>query len=388
MRAYVFNLRKNLKLGGAVTVLAVTVSLVFLLFGEQLWDELCLQLIKKEILAEEFPIIRAAFPGQRIKKENILIEMLLGGERDKPEKAVAASNPIFAGIREKLSESYAEVYESNGFYIPGVKKTEKKEPEVYVAENHYDAPEISTASVKEKGDALELMGVTVKNQTDATPDLNKLFNGNAGVKYLEGKPQVLILHTHGSESFNPDDRNKDTEKNIVKVGTEMARVFEENGVGVIHSTVMHDIPSYNSSYKRSMETVTATLKENPQINIVLDVHRDAMATEDGRNYKTVCELDGKKAAQVMFVVGTDRGGLSHPAWQENLKLAMKFQAAINERCKNLARPINLRTERFNQQTSKGALIIEVGTNGNTLEEAVRAGIAAAEAMSKVIKSFN
>lgn len=387
MHAYVLNLKRIIKLTGTVAVLTAAVLILFSALGGKIMDKLWLQLMKREVLASEFPVIYGAYPSGKNEDKNLLLELLLDGNTKNPVKAMVSSHPIFAGIKERLSEMYNDVYESNGFYIPGILKPEKGKTVIPVPENVYDAPEITAKSVIENGTPLEGMGVTVKNQTDASIDLNALFYGDTGIKYAGGKPQVLIVHTHGSESFNPDDRNRDTEKNIVKVGTEMARVFEENGIGVIHSPVMHDIPSYNSSYKRSMETVTKTLAENPGINIVLDVHRDAMASEDGKNYKTVCELDGKKAAQVMFVVGTDRGGLSHPQWRENLKLAMKFQAAINERCKNLARPINLRTERFNQQTSKGSLIIEVGTNGNTLDEAVRAGIAAAEAMSKVIKGL-
>ena len=155
----------------------------------------------------------------------------------------------------------------------------------------------------------------------------------------------------------------------------------------MHTKTIDDIPRFNSSYSKSFNTISAELKKNPGINIVLDVHRDAMIAENGDSYKVVCDYNGEKIAQIMFVVGTDGNGLPHPHWQENLALALKFQEAMNKKCQDFARPVDLRNERFNQQTTKGTLIIEVGTNGNTLNEAVKAGVLAAEVMSEVINSL-
>ena len=109
-----------------------------------------------------------------------------------------------------------------------------------------------------------------------------------------------------------------------------------------------------------------------QINsfkIVLDVHRDGIVRADGTKVKVSSEVEGNKTAQCMFVVGTN-SELTHDSWQENMKLAVKIQNKANEMYPGFMRPINLRSERFNQQLSKGSIIIEVGSNGNTLNEAI------------------
>ncbi len=190
---------------------------------------------------------------------------------------------------------------------------------------------------------------------------------------------VLILHTHGSESYAPsakydykpeeDIRTEDTDFNVVRVGDEIERALTEKGVSVIHDKTLCDQPSYNASYSKSMAIAKKYLNENPDIKIILDVHRDSIEDEDGQAVKVLAR---NGVAKLMFVVGTDKSGLSHPLWRQNLAFALKLQRSISQSEPELFRAVNLRKNRFNQQLSTGSLILEVGTDANTLDEALAA----------------
>ena len=156
---------------------------------------------------------------------------------------------------------------------------------------------------------------------------------------------------------------------MVRVGEEMAAVFSEMGLKVLHDKTLYDYPQYNGAYTRSKEAVAGYLKEYPTIRVVLDVHRDALIAGDGTVYKTMTTVNGAKTAQVMLVVGT---GEEHPGWAENLTLACKVQKSLDTLYPTLARPMALRTSHYNQQLCPGSLLVEVGSHGNTLQEALAA----------------
>lgn len=204
-------------------------------------------------------------------------------------------------------------------------------------------------------------------------------------------PQVLIMHTHTTESFAEEayvkgapDRNLDETKNITAVGEAMAAVFNENGIGVIHDKTVHDYPSYNGAYQSAAATINKNLSQNSGIKVVLDVHRDGITRDDGTKVKLVTDIDGEATAQIMLVVGSNVN-LTHDNWQENFKLASKIQAKAIEMFPSLMRPIDLRQERFNEQLTLGSLIVEVGSNGNTMGEAIRGGEKIARVICEVLK---
>lgn len=239
--------------------------------------------------------------------------------------------------------------------------------------------------------------ILVKNETSYGVNTNELLNERIGIDMSKTGPKVLIVHTHGSESYTEEgkefyiegtgDRNTDTSFNVVYVGDKMTEVFEKAGIEVIHDRTMHDQPSYNGSYQSSLEAIEKYTEEYPSIQVVLDIHRDAIVYQDGTKAKVVTEIDGKSTAQLMFVVGTNEGGLVHDNWRENLKFAVKLQNAVNKKYPSLMRGINLRRERFNGHTTKGSIIIEVGTSGNTLDEAVRGGTYAAEVIADFLNGI-
>ena len=170
------------------------------------------------------------------------------------------------------------------------------------------------------------------------------------------------------------------------MGDEIEKVLTQKGIKVIHDTTINDYPSYNGSYNRSSLNVTNAIKNDPSIKIVLDVHRDAVEGKNGEKTKYTCEADGKTAACVMFVVGSDLNGLSHEGWKTNLNFAATLQSHIQAMYPGLMRPLNFRSERFNQHLAPGAIIVEVGTNGNTLDEAILGAQYFAEGLSDYLKA--
>ena len=193
-----------------------------------------------------------------------------------------------------------------------------------------------------------------------------------------GGPKVLILHSHGSESYENTEHYKetsqyrtlDTQYNMISIGDRLAQLLEDGGIEVIHDRTMHDHPSYTDAYSQSRKSIKSYLEQYPDICLVLDLHRDALQDSNGNQIGYTVSVDGKDAARVMLVVGTNAGGLKHPNWEQNMALAVKLHAQMEKTSPGLCRPISFRSQRFNQDLSAGALILGVGAAGNTRQEAL------------------
>lgn len=240
---------------------------------------------------------------------------------------------------------------------------------------------------------LSAQGVTLFNYTNQTWDMQTLASAQVGIDLSEEGPQILIMHTHGSEAYTMDgediytesdsSRTTDDNYNVIRVGEEIKRIFEAKGLSVIHDCTLYDYPQYSGAYARSCEGVEAWLEKYPTIQVVLDVHRDALIGEDGTVYKAVTEIEGAKTAQVLMIVGTNESA-EHPDWTDNLALAIQIQQELDGRWPTLARPITLRSSRFNQQLTHGSLLVEVGSHGNTLQEALEGARLFADAAGDVL----
>ena len=237
---------------------------------------------------------------------------------------------------------------------------------------------------------------TLQNNTGFSPDLAALSAEGLSLRLPAEGPQILILHTHGTEAYLPvagetypatdPYRTTDPAHSVIRVGEVLAGELERQGLRVVHDTSLNDYPSYAGAYDRSQTAAEQWLERYPDIAVIIDLHRDAVGSPDVI-YKTCAQVSGMSSAQVMLVVGTGENGLEHPCWQENLKLALALQAAMAENCPTLPRPIHLVRERYNQHLTRGALILEVGTNGNTLSEAERAAVLFARAAGPVLLSL-
>ena len=271
-------------------------------------------------------------------------------------------------------------------------------PEMAPMEQAEAAPEQETA---DSGEILETTiqgGLSVNNATAYWVDVTEILSAGPGLSLPQGEPQILIIHTHSSEAYTqagldryePSDTNRteNTEFNIVRIGDELTEIFQQAGLNVIHDRGIYDYPSYTGSYTRSGQAIEQYLRDYPSIQMVIDIHRDALGTDDVV-YKTMAEEDGVCASQVMLLIGTDESGLEHPNWRQNLALALYMQNAVNARHPTLMRPIALVQQRYNQHLSPGSMILEVGSNGNTLQEALAAirlfGQAAAPALAALVE---
>lgn len=202
----------------------------------------------------------------------------------------------------------------------------------------------------------------------------------------QAEPTVLILHSHGTESYRNTEnyvqttqyRTLDKGYNVVSVGDYLAQKLEAAGIRVIHDTTLHDYPSYNDSYVEARDAIAAYLAEYPSICLVLDIHRDAVEDEAGNQVGQAITVDGQKTAQLMMVVGTDASGRNHPDWEKNMALAVKLHVQLQKQTPGICRAISFRTQRFNQDLSPGGLLIEVGAAGNTRQEALLAAEKLAE----------
>lgn len=209
-------------------------------------------------------------------------------------------------------------------------------------------------------------------------------------------PQILIVHTHGSEAYTPDGddiyvssdnyRTVDTNYNVIHLGDILTEIWDSYGLNVVHDRQLHDYPSYTGSYTRTAETIQSYLDQYPTISIVIDLHRDALGNDD-LMYKTVADIEGHDAAQIMIIAGTGELGLYHPYWKENLKLALGLESAMNAAYPTLSRPVSVVSERYNQHLTTGSLIIEVGSCGNTLQEAISAVELFGEATAPLLLSL-
>jgi stage II sporulation protein P len=226
------------------------------------------------------------------------------------------------------------------------------------------------------------------------PDKRALLCRASKLDFSQAGPKVLIVHTHSSEAYTQEAgwtyqasdplRTEDPERSVIRVGTEIAGVLESHGIETLHDTKLNDYPSYNGAYARMETTIDAYLAKYPSIQMVVDVHRDATEDAQGNPTGFTAAVNGEPCAQVMLVMGTNEGGLAHPDWQENLANALKLQALLNRSYPGLCRDIDLRTERFNEHETKGSMLAEFGSTGNTLQEAVRAGHDFAEGLSELI----
>lgn len=216
-----------------------------------------------------------------------------------------------------------------------------------------------------------------------SPDTGALLENPLSWDLTAEPPAVLILHTHSTESYTKAGevyaetsrwRTLDENYNMLSIGSRVGQLLRDAGIGVIQDRTVHDYPSYNGSYVHARKAIEETLKEYPSIRLILDLHRDASAGSSGQ-LRTLAEINGTPAAQLMLVLGTN-----HEAYEENLSLALKLHVQLERLSPGITRPLQLRTQRFNQDLSPGALLVEVGAAGNTHAEAM----AAAEVLAQAI----
>lgn len=227
-------------------------------------------------------------------------------------------------------------------------------------------------------------GGQVRNCTDLSNELiaeETTVDCNIQLDFYSDEPQVLIMHTHTTESYEITEkdyydseyicRSADPDNSVVAVGRAIAEELSAAGIAVVHDGTIHD-SQYTGAYDRSLETVEKILAEFPSIKVVLDIHRDAIE-DSGDRVSAVTEINGKKAAQVMIISAADDGTYGMPDYLENFHFACALQQAMESRYPTLTRPVLFQYCQYNQHVTTGSLLLEIGSHGNTIEQAVYTG---------------
>ncbi len=247
----------------------------------------------------------------------------------------------------------------------------------------------STVSAKEKAVAVfapeDAQLVQVHSICGYDTDLTGWLATPLSWELKKEEPTVLIVHSHGTESYDKTEnydeytayRTRDNRYNVVSIGEEIKKVLQAGGISVIHDTTRHDDPSYSKAYANARKSIQDYLEKYPSIQMVLDIHRDSVENKNGKQVHLTAKSGSETTAQLMMVVGTDVN-LKHPSWPENMALAVKLHAQLEKNTPGICRPISFRKQRFNQDLSGGALIVEIGSAGNTRQEALLAGRLLAE----------
>ena len=260
-------------------------------------------------------------------------------------------------------------------------KPEDQHTPVIPEETHADTPQkIPEFSAKDA----DL--ISVNNSSGHSIHIPSLLETPLSWDLRTEAPTVLILHTHTTESYtgswdaHDPYRSLNDAKNMLAIGDLLANKLESAGIRVIHDRTLHDYPSYNGSYNHARKSIQSYLAEYPSIVLVLDIHRDAREDSQGNQIQTTTHINGQASAQLMAVVGTNGTGLTHPNWQSTLALALKLHVVLERLYPGITRPISLRAQRFNQDLATNAMLIEVGTAGNTLPQALTAADCLANAI--------
>lgn len=301
-------------------------------------------------------------------------------DRDNTEKILASELQMSKYIKEK--EIPKEVPENNEVKIA------KEEEKIEEAKTGVGTEIISGGNINNKY-TNEYNGVQIKNESKyeltedmLTPNIN-----------LENKKDIIIYHTHTCESYTqsagfeytPSGNFRTTDLNfsVVRAGRELKNRLTNYGFNVLHNETYHDYPAYSGSYNRSLTSIKNDLVANPNTQIVIDLHRDAVG--EGGKYAPTVKIGDDYVAQIMFVIGTDGGGLTHKDWVQNLKFAIKIVQKGNELYPGLFKPIMVRNSRYNQHVAKAATIMEIGATGNTMEQCLNSMKYLSKVMDEALK---
>lgn len=296
------------------------------------------------------------------------------GENKEPQNDASSATQTVSSIEKNRDKS--DYYDSFGEHNGEVKYE--------IAENNYS------------NFGTQVDKCFIKNKTGLDLDFNSLLTSplTFNVKKNTDSPQVLIYHTHTSESYIDEDvdffysgyysRTQNTDFNVVAVGEAITSTLKRNGISVVHDKTVHD-STYNGSYDRSVQTVESNMDKYKDIKVVLDIHRDAIGTEECK-IKPVFTYKDKKAAQIMILSGCDTDGeRGFENWQNNLNFALKIQNTAEKMYPGMTRPISFDYFAYNEYVCDGSLLIEVGTEANSIDEAVYAGQLLGNVLSEVFK---
>lgn len=346
---------------------------------------LCVASRLPEVLAQNAALTAAGFilPGgaPQVMQSIILEEDEEDGSYStEPE----SSEPQFSAPESAISSAPASSAPPSSaplFSVPSISSNSQSSSTSSASAPSSVGPVTSQSSAPVKEMAIVNSGTQYKNiwvkntNQNHSIDIATELAKTPAVKIKKNSaPQVLIYHTHTTEAYYGDTRTTDLNRSVVAVGEQIAKQLKAAGINVVHDTTIHDYPSYSGSYDRSKVTMQNDLKQYPSVQVTLDVHRDAMGTADGTRIKPTAVINGRKAAQIMIISGCDdTGKMGFPNWEYNLRLGVRLQKSLVDLYPGIARPLNFCARKYNENLTKGSLLVEFGTEVNTLDEAKYSG---------------
>ncbi len=353
-----------------ISVLAIPVSLVIAIFFSG--------------IEKTFEKIICA--GAVLTNPQIILEQMNGKEKSDSVNEMAISDNIKKEVSAVVTSTIP----------PDIQKLIKQAEKDYA--NSSNDGKIIEKDYSKQNATSELDGLYVRNTTlEHEIDIQKYLNGKVYADIDKKDPSVLIYHTHTTETYELLDRgfytnerssrSENSGENMIRVGEEICKVLENNGYKTIHDKTIYD-KKYSGSYERSCKNISKILKENPSIQIVLDIHRDAIYQKDGSRVKPVAEINGRKAAQIMIISGCEDGNVTNfPNWEKNLSFAIQLQNKLKNDNPQLVRPLMFCSRKYNMHLTPCSLLIEIGTDANTLSEAVYSAELFAESLSGFLKEY-
>lgn len=229
-------------------------------------------------------------------------------------------------------------------------------------------------------------------------DLEKVLNEPVDLTITDkSKPHILIFHTHTTESYMLLDRgtysdayitrSDDPSRNMVRVGDEICDQLEKAGFAVIHDTNIYDA-KYSGAYDRSGAQIDKYLEQYPDIQVILDIHRDAIKQSNGTMIAPTAVINGKKAAQIMIITGCQELDITNfDDWEYNLRFAVQLQKYCQEMFPGLMRPLFFSARKYNMHKSRCSLLLEMGSDANTLDEAAYSGRMLGKALATMLENY-
>lgn len=370
------NLKKRIKkylLTIAVLLLGVTVFANSSFFARPV-----------SVFAENFAAVSAAFI---LPKGHYELENLKKSEDD--------ANLAEKNNENSISESVSSTENNN----PTQTNT-KSDNETLAVSGEEKGGKVLSQTIDKSGATASYGDVYINNKTQKTVSIKEALSNKPKlkIKLNSSKPQVLIVHTHATESFFPKlveyypkswgERDNNTENNMVAVGKVIAEKLNKAGIKTVQSEILHDKEAYTGAYDRSRETIKNYLKKYPSIKVVIDVHRDAINEDDGDKIRPIVNIKNKNAGQIMIISGCQSGPITgYPNWQKNLRFSVGIQQKLERTYPNLARPLFFAEKKYNQDLCENSFLLEVGSQANLISEAKYSAELFSEVFIKYLKEF-
>lgn len=299
---------------------------------------------------------------------------------------------------EKSAEKSDNDSQKNLAYVPDDIKKLMDQAKQYEQNDKKDGSIVE--HLYDKSSATDSFGnILVRNASDKAIDIESTLSQKPDLKIdsSSDKPSILIFHTHTTESYQMLERDfyavgftarsEDNKQNMVRIGDEIVAQLKSSGFNVLHDTNIYD-KTYNGAYDRSGKAIDEYLKKYPSIQVILDIHRDAIQDSNGTKTKPAAVINGKKAAQIMIISGCEGDGVTgFPDWQYNLRFALKLQQKCAESYPQLMRPLLFDNRRYNMYKSHCSLLIEIGSDSNTLDEAAYSARLLGVSLARMLKDY-